>query len=103
MSVQSVEPVFIALQNNDDSRAIIEAIESDNPAASVVRYPAMVKIDAPGRLVVRRSSIEDLIGRDFDLRELQLSLISLSGRIDESDEELILHWDQPQPATGAAQ
>lgn len=86
--------VFIAFQANDDTRPIIEAIEADNPHASVVRYPAMVKIDAPGRLVVRRETIEELIGRDYDLRELQINLISLSGNIDESDDEFVLEWRQ---------
>ncbi|MBA4286378.1 MAG: monooxygenase [Xanthomonadaceae bacterium] len=85
--------VFIAFQTNDDTRPIIEAIESDNPEAKVQRYPAMVKIDVPGRLVVRRESIEDRIGRAYDLRELQVNLISLSGNIEESDDEFVLHWN----------
>lgn len=84
--------VFISFQANDETRPIIEAIVADNPEAQVSRYPAMVKIDSPGRLVVRRQSVEDLTGRDFDLRELHINLISLSGNIDESDDEFILHW-----------
>jgi len=53
-----------------------------------------VKVDAPGRLVVRRASIEALIGRAYDLRELHINLISLSGNIDESDDEFVLHWNK---------
>lgn len=87
------QPVFIAFQANDESRPIVEAIEADNPHASVVAYPAMVKIDAPGRLVIKRLSIEALIGRPFDLRELHLNLISLAGNIDESDDEFVLQWN----------
>ena len=86
------DSVFIAFQANDDSRPIIEAIETDNPHAVVNAFPAMVKIDAVGRLVIKRESVEALIGRDFDLRELQLNLISLSGNIDETDDEFILEW-----------
>lgn len=86
------QPVFIAFQSNDESRPIVEAIEADNPHASVVAYPAMVKIDCPGRLVIKRESIEERIGRPFDLRELHLNLISLAGNIDESDDEFILQW-----------
>ncbi len=41
--------VFIALQANEEMRPVIDAIEADNPHATVNRYPAMVKIDAPGR------------------------------------------------------
>lgn len=86
------QPVFISFQANDDTRPIVEAIEADNPEATVAPYPAMVKIDAPGRLVIRRESIEERIGRPYDLRELQVNLISLAGNIDESDDEFILHW-----------
>jgi phenol hydroxylase P2 protein len=86
------DSVFIAFQTNDDSRPIIEAIEEDNPHAVVNTFPAMVKIDAVGRLVIRRESIEARIGRDYDLRELQINLISLSGNIDETEDEFVLEW-----------
>ncbi|HPI60850.1 MmoB/DmpM family protein [Zoogloea sp.] len=85
--------VFIALQTNDDTRSIIQAILADNPHAIANEQPAMVKIDAEGSLVVRRSSIEDLIGRDFDLQELHINLISLTGHVDETDDELTLSWN----------
>lgn len=88
------DKVFIAFQTNDDTRSIVEAIEADNAEAIVVRYPAMVKIEVPGRLVIRRATIEELVGRAYDLRELQLNLISLSGNIEESDDEFVLHWNQ---------
>jgi phenol hydroxylase P2 protein len=84
--------VFIALQANADTISIIEAIMADNPTAVLNEYPAMVKIDAPGRLVVKRESIEEALGRSFDLRELQLNLISLGGSVDESEDEFILEW-----------
>lgn len=84
--------VFIALQANEDTRPIIDAIAADNPLARVNEAPAMVKIDADGKLTVRRASIEERIGRDFDLQELHINLISLSGNIDETDDELTLSW-----------
>lgn len=87
-----LQPVFIALQLGDLARSIVEAIVADNPTATVTDYPAMVKIEALGRLVIRRSSVEERIGRDWDLQELHLSLISLSGSIDETDDEFCLHW-----------
>ncbi|MEX8520992.1 MAG: MmoB/DmpM family protein [Leptothrix sp. (in: b-proteobacteria)] len=84
--------VFLALQTNDDTRPIIEAVLADNPHAVLNEQPAMVKIDAEGKLVIRRESIEDIIGRPFNLQELHLNLISLSGNIDETDDELTLSW-----------
>jgi phenol hydroxylase P2 protein len=88
----SVHIVFIALQTNEDTRPVIDAIEADNPHASVHRYPAMVKIDAPGRLEINRATIEDLVGRRWDMQELQLGLISLAGNIEETEDQFVLAW-----------
>ena len=52
----------------------------------------MVKIDAEHSLVIKRESIEELIGRPFDLQELQMSLITISGHLDEDDDEFRLSW-----------
>jgi len=90
--MSSTTPVFIAFQNTDASRSIVDAIVADNPHATVAEYPAMVKIDAPGRLVIRRESVEERLGRRWDMQEIHLSLISLSGSIDESDDEFSLQW-----------
>ncbi|AQY66235.1 MULTISPECIES: MmoB/DmpM family protein [Pseudomonas] len=84
--------VFIALQTNEETRPIIEAIELDNPEAVVNREPAMVKINAPGRLVIRRESIEAQLGRSFDMQELNINLITLSGNVDEDEDALTLTW-----------
>ncbi|WP_068804293.1 MmoB/DmpM family protein [Thauera phenolivorans] len=85
--------VFIALQTNEDTRPIIEAIAHDNPQAVVHRQPAMVKIDAPNRLVIRRESIEERLGREYDLQELQINLITLSGHVDEDEDAFTLTWN----------
>lgn len=84
--------VFIALQTNEETRPIIEAIELDNPEAVVNREPAMVKINAPGRLVVRRETIEEQMGRSFDMQELNVNLITLSGNVVEDEDSLTLTW-----------
>ena len=84
--------VFIALQTNEETRHIIEAIEIDNPEAVVNREPAMVKINAPGRLVIRRETIEEQLGRSFDMQELNINLITLSGNVVEDEDSLTLTW-----------
>ncbi len=86
--------VSITLQNTDEGRAIISAIAADNIDAVVNVYPSMTKIDCPGRLVVRRESIESEMGRSFDLQELQLSLVSLAGNVDEDDDQFVLQWNR---------
>jgi len=90
----TVSTVFIAFQTNETSRAIVEAIVADNPNAVVQEQPAMVKVDAPGSLVIRRESVEEQLGRSFDLQELHVHLITLSGHIDETDDDFSLSWKQ---------
>ena len=86
------DTVFIALQNNPDAQPIIEAIVEDNPEAVLNETPGMIKIDAHKRLVIRRETIEARAGRDFDLQELHINLISIGGNIDEDDDEFVLSW-----------
>ena len=86
--------VFIAFQKNEDSRAIVNAILADNPNAIVNDQPAMVKSDVPGHLVVRKATIEEELGREFDLQEMQVHLITMSGNVDETDDEFTLTWHQ---------
>lgn len=85
--------VFIALQANEETRPIIDAIIQDNPAAIVNREPAMVKIDAPGSMTIRRETIEEHMGRAYDLQELQINLITLSGNVDEDEDSFTLRWN----------
>ncbi|MOA62191.1 Phenol hydroxylase P2 protein [compost metagenome] len=52
----------------------------------------MVKINAPGRLVIRRETIEEQMGRSFDMQELNVNLITLSGNVVEDEDSLTLTW-----------
>ncbi len=88
--------VYIALQATEDALPIIEAIVEDNPDATVRRYPAMVSIEAPGRLRVLRESVSSRIGREWDPQELQLSMISIAGNVVETDDEFTLQWGTTQ-------
>ena len=84
--------VFIAFQANEESRPLVDAIVADNPDAQVVYSPGLVKIDAPGCLVIKRETVEEIIGRRYDLQELQINLVTLSGNLDEDDDQFVLSW-----------
>ncbi len=85
--------VFLALQDVDEARPIVEAILEDNPAAEVEHPPAMVRITAPDRLVVNRESVSDKIGADWDPQDIQLLLISFGGNLDEDDDHFTIYWN----------
>jgi phenol hydroxylase P2 protein len=84
--------VFIAFQINDESRQIIDAILADNPGSVAIENPGMVKVNAEGSLTIHRTSVEERLGRDFDLQELQVHLITISGHLDEDDDQFTLAW-----------
>ena len=84
--------VFIAFQRNEETRCIVDAILVDNPNAVVNFQPAMVRIDVPDTMVIHRASVEEQMGRPFDLQELHINLITLSGHIDETEDEFTLSW-----------
>ncbi|RZS46781.1 MmoB/DmpM family protein [Sphaerotilus mobilis] len=84
--------VFIAFQANEESRPVIDAIVADNPNAVVTHPTGLVKVDAPDRLTIRRATIEDQTGRPYDLQALHINLVTLSGHIDEDDDQLTLSW-----------
>ncbi len=84
--------VFIAFQHNEESRPVVDAIVADNPAAQVVHSPGLVKIDAPDSLTIRRATIEEQTGRPYDLQQIHVNLVTLSGHIDEDDDQLTLSW-----------
>ncbi|MFY0676073.1 MAG: MmoB/DmpM family protein [Neptuniibacter sp.] len=86
--------VYIALQDNDESRYIVEAIEEDNADATVIHMPAMIRIEREGRLAINRETVEEKMGRDWDVQELHVNLITLGGNVEEDDDSLTLHWNE---------
>ncbi len=84
--------VSITLNSVGDGRAIADAIIEDNKGALMQEMPACLKIDCPNRLVINRGSVSEKIGREWDVQEIHLSLISLSGNVDEDDDYFALEW-----------
>ena len=76
--------VFIAFQANEESRPLVDAIVADNPEAQVVYSPGLVKI--------KRETIEEITGSKYDLQQLQINLVTLSGNLDEDDDQFVLSW-----------
>ncbi len=85
--------VFIAFQDTEEARPIVEAIEQDNDNVVVDYQPAMVRIESPNRLVIKRETVESIVGRAWDLQEIHLSVISLAGNLDEDDDQFVLAWN----------
>ena len=86
--------VYIALQDNEESHYIVEAIEADNPDSTVIYQPAMIRIENEGHLVIKRETVEDKMGRDWEIQALHVNLITLGGNVDEDDDQISLTWNE---------
>ena len=56
--------------------------------------PGMVKITTTGALHINRTTVQDLIGRDWETHEFQLHIVSYFGHIAEwDDDQIVIKWD----------
>ncbi|ACY96122.1 MULTISPECIES: MmoB/DmpM family protein [Thermomonospora] len=80
-------------QNNEETRYVVEAIAKDNPDATIRHLPGLIKIQTPGTLVIRRETVEELLGRPWETHEFQLSIVSYYGHVDEwDDDQIVIKW-----------
>lgn len=89
-----VRNVAVDLQDSEDSHALVDAIEQDNPDVNLIRMPGLVKLQAPGQLVIRRETVEQFMGREWETHEFQVNIVSYAGNIAEwDDDQIVIKWE----------
>ena len=76
--------------------AVIEAAEADNPG-KVIRVDdkvAYVRIDCEGELILRRATLEEMLGRPFRMSELEVELGSFAGRIETAEDHVRFYFEK---------
>ncbi len=97
MAATETRPVSVDLQETEENRALIEAIEADNDDLTIRHVPGLVKLQRPGRLVIKRESVEERLGRSWETHEFQMAIVTLAGNITEWDEDqIVLSWGHPE-------
>lgn len=78
------------------AEAMIEAIEADNPHTDVIveDRAGYVRISVPTHCRMTRASLEEALGRSFELRQLEPSLSSFAGRIRFTDDAVEWYLDR---------
>jgi toluene monooxygenase system protein D len=91
-------PVGPVLRMSDDVDAVVAAIVEDNPGqqVTVVDQGAYTRVTGQGELRVTRESIERHLGRDFEMRQLEMLMSAFAGRIEMTAEEV--RWRLKRPA-----
>jgi len=87
-------PVF---RGGEIAAAALEAIREDNPGKEIVveDHGTYVRIEAAGGLVIRRKTIEEVLGRPVDMQELEGNLSAFSGQIDTQDNLIRWYFKSP--------
>ncbi|ATY85319.1 monooxygenase [Kyrpidia spormannii] len=74
--------------------AILEALREDNPRIETVDFNIYVKVKSPREMVLKRETVEEKLGRDWDINELQVYMSSYFGFIEEwDDDHLLIRWN----------
>jgi phenol hydroxylase P2 protein len=91
----STRPVGVDLQDSsEDTRAVVAAITKDNPTATVTQMPGLIRITTTDGLVINRQTVQDLLGRDWETHEFQMTIVSYFGHIaDWDDDRIVIKWD----------
>ena len=78
------------------AKAVAEAAEVDNPERTIAidDKVAYVRISTDGEMVLRRATIEEMLGKPFQMRELEVELSSFSGRIDNAEEYIRFYFEK---------
>lgn len=86
--------VGVDIQENEQNRAVVEAIEATNPDARITWVPGLVRIQSPTKLIITRESVEERLGREWETHEFQMAIVTYFGNIQEwDDDEIIIGWD----------
>lgn len=88
-----VGPIF---RTGELASAAIDALEEDNPDKEflIEDRVAYVRVETDHECVIRRSTMEEMLGRPFELQELETVLGSFSGQIDAQQEYIRFYFDK---------
>ncbi len=84
------------LRAGEIARAVLEAVEQDNPGKEihVDDRSAYIRIECDDECILTRSSMEEALGRPFQMRELEINLGSFSGNIDTDEDRIRFYFNK---------
>jgi phenol hydroxylase P2 protein len=86
-------PVGVDLQENEENRALVEAIEADNDDLTIRHMPGIIRLTKNGRLVINQASVEQRLGRPWETHEFQMAIITYFGEFVEwDDDQIVIAW-----------
>lgn len=74
--------------------AVAEAARLDNPERDVTvsDHTAYVRVQCADECVITRATMEETLGRPFEMRELEVNLASFAGQIETTTEQVRFYY-----------
>ena len=78
------------IRGGELAEAAIEAAEIDNEGKELVieDRKAYVRLQTETEFILKRETLEEMLGRPFQMRELEINLSSFAGQIDMGTEQV---------------
>ena len=75
---------------------VIETAEIDNPGKEirVEDKRAYVRIETDGELILTRKTLEEQLGRPFQMQELEINLASFAGQILADEDQIRFYFEK---------
>lgn len=82
------------LRAGEIAQAAIEAIHEDNPGKEVhvEDRTAYVRVELEGECIIRRETMQEMLGRPFQMRELETVLGSFAGQIETTTDHVRFYY-----------
>jgi phenol/toluene 2-monooxygenase (NADH) P2/A2 len=85
--------VGVELTPGDEADAVADAVAAMDPDAVITRLPAVVLVEAPGRLEIDPVQVREYLGRDWGVDDLQVIMASYFGFISRWEPDgVVLEW-----------
>lgn len=84
------------IRAGDVAQAAIEAAEIDNPGKDVhvEDRSAYIRLEAEKEFILKRETLEEMLGRAFEMRELEINLSSFAGQIDMGTDQVRFYLEK---------
>lgn len=82
------------MRQGDLAKAVAEAAAVDNPDKEITIDDklAYVRVQAEDEMIIRRSTIEEMLGRSFKMGDLEVDLSSFAGRIESTADQVRFYF-----------
>jgi toluene monooxygenase system protein D len=84
------------LMTGEIADAAVEALDEDNPGKefNIQDHEAYIRIETDDDCIIRRETMEKILGRPFIMQELETVLSTFSGRIDLSSDHARFYFEK---------